>query len=90
MISPSSSTATQKPQKPLPVVYLLTIVQEPERGNRWRSIVLTAVRGSEVLKRMVLESHEHRQDCIESFCAIAYRVFYYDEGADLLGIEVAA
>jgi hypothetical protein len=65
------------PEK-LPPTYHLTVVKDPEKGSRVRSLVATVMRGDQVLRRKVLISSEDKQDLVDELNRVATQAFYFD------------
>lgn len=74
-----------KPQEKLPIVYVLTIVKDPDKQSGWFNTVIMEMQGGAVLRRRVLEPAEGSVDrALDDFNKYAIRVFYFNEGAEIV------
>lgn len=73
-----------KSQDKLPVTFHLAIIKDPDKSGM-HSIVLTKMRGDEVLARVAVPPASESVDAaLDDFNKIATRVFYFGEGEEYL------
>lgn len=74
-----------KPPEKLPPTYHLTVVKDPEKGSRVRSVVGTVMRGDQILRRKVFSSYEDLQEALDELNRIATQVFYFGNAEQYFG-----
>lgn len=73
------------PVEKLPVVYLMSVVKDPDKKEGWWNVVLVAMQGDRVLGRRVLDPAETSVDhALDQFNQVATRVFYFSEGEEMI------
>jgi hypothetical protein len=68
-----------KPTEKLPVVIHLTVVKNPERGDRFFAVVATETQGDEIRRRKVVSIEEGLSQALDEFNRVSTRVYYFGE-----------
>src|SRR4051812_31564369 len=79
--TPMKPLSPTKETNKLPAICHLTIVKNPEKGDRFYAVVATETQGDEIRRRTVVSIEEGLQQAMDEFARIATRVYWFNESA---------